>query len=168
VQSKQEIIAGLDEIFHHWLELIAGLTKEQIKQPFLPSLWTLKDLVAHLWSWQQGSVARAQAALNDAYPDYPDWWKACGPDPDEDVDRTNAYIFTINQDKDWERVYTDWKQQFEHYLDLLRQIPAPDLLQKGRYAWMGTYALADSALGSLDHHIEHYEDLTSWLQEHGA
>jgi hypothetical protein len=168
VENKQRIISALDQVFHRWQELIASLSQEQIEQPLIPSQCTLKDVMAHLWAWQQGSVARAQAALKDVYPDYPDWWKACGPDPNEDVDRTNVYIFAANKDKDWENVLKNWKEQFTHYLELLRQIPEADLMQRGRYAWMGTYALADSANGSLDHHLEHYEDLSAWLKEHAA
>jgi hypothetical protein len=168
VENKQQIISNLDQVYHRWLDLLKTFSTEQIQQPLLPSLWTVKDVIAHLWAWQQASVARANAALNDNLPDYPDWWKACGPDPDEDVDQTNAYIYTANRDKDWDVVFTSWNQQFQHYLRLLQQIPEFDLVQKGRYPWMGAYALADSANGSLDHHLEHYEVLTTWLKDDHA
>jgi hypothetical protein len=167
MEDKQLIITKLAEVFNHWQELLASLSEEQITAPLLPSTWTVKDVVAHMWAWQQASVARADAALHDREPDYPRWWVVMGPDPNEDVDRTNAWIYETNRDKPWPSTYADWKAQFQHYLELLKQIPESDLLQPGRYAWMGSYALAASSMGSMEHHEEHMEILLAWLHEHG-
>lgn len=166
MENKQEIMTRLQKVFTGWQELIASLSPEQISTPLLPSDWTIKDVVAHLWSWQQATVARAEAALLNKSPDYPEWWLTMGPDPDEDVDRTNAYLYQINQDKPWPKVYTDWKAQFSRYLELSRQLPEKDLLEPGKYAWMGSYALSASSMGTLEHHEEHLETLLAWLNEH--
>ena len=167
MEDKQLIITKLTEVFNRWQELLASLSEEQITAPLLPSTWTVKDVVAHMWAWQQASVARADAALHDRQPDYPRWWVVMGPDPNEDVDRTNAWIYEANRDKPWQSVYADWKAQFQRYLELLKQIPESDLLQPERYAWMGSYALAASCMGSMEHHEEHLEILLAWLHEHG-
>ena len=164
--DRFNILSNLSEIFNLWQELLGSLSEKQIEQPLRPSSWTIKDVIAHLWSWQQASLARAEAALNDISPHYPDWWDACGPDPNEDVDRTNAFLYAACRDKSWTDVYTDWKKQFQQYLELLRIIPESDLLEQGRFVWMGNYALADSANGSWDHHQEHYEITRTWLEEH--
>ncbi len=167
MNEKTELISQLTDVFNLWRELIAGLTHQQIQQPLTPSSWTLKDVVAHMWAWQQASVARAEAALEDREPWYPGWWEACGPDPDEDVDRTNAFIYEANREKPWPEVYTDWEEQFQHYLEISRQIPEKDLVEVGRYSWMGKNPLIASPRGSLDHHQEHYETFTEWLKTHG-
>jgi len=168
MENKQEIMTRLHKVFNRWQELIGSLSAPQILAPLSPSDWTVKDIVAHMWSWQQATVARAEAALSGTDPDYPQWWHEMGPDPEEDVDRTNAFLYQINKDKPWSRVYTDWKAQFSRYLELSRQLPEKDLLQPGKYAWMGSYALAASSLGTLDHHEEHLEALLSWMNDHGA
>lgn len=167
MNSKQQLLAGLTEIYTKWEELLAGLDEKQILEPLVPSDWTIKDIVAHMWSWQQASVARAEAALKGKEPDYPKWWQINGPDPDEDVDRTNAWIYNANKAKPWSKVYADWKLQFQRYLELSNQIPEKDLLEPGKYAWMGTSALAASTNGSLEHHIEHFETLKAWLRKYG-
>jgi hypothetical protein len=165
MENKIEILNRLNTTYRQWLELIASLSEEHFQEPLLHSDWSIKDIIAHLWSWQQASVARADAALKGGAPDYPEWWKACGPDPEEDVDRTNAYLYAANKNKDWSTVYNNWKDQFQHYLELLEQIPEINLLQEGRFTWMGNYALAASVIGSCEHHEEHYETLTHWLKE---
>jgi hypothetical protein len=168
MENKKHILDGLSDIFNRWQVLLAGLSEEQILAPLTPSNWTIKDVVAHLWSWQQASLARMEAALQDKEPNYPDWWVQRGPDPEEDVDGTNALLYELSKEKPWRQVYSDWKTQFEHYLELTGQISEKDFLQPGRYAWMGQYAIADSSNGSLDHHKEHYETLTNWMMEHGG
>ena len=167
MENKQQIMTSLQKVFNGWQELIASLTEEQILAPAPPSSWTVKDIVVHMWSWQQATVARAEAALLGKDPDYPAWWIACGPDPEEDVDRTNAYLYKINRDKPWSRVYTDWKAQFSRFLELSRQISEDDLMEPGKYAWMGSYALVASSMGTLDHHEEHLESLLAWLKQQG-
>jgi len=167
MDNKGQILTELAEIFNRWQELLTTLSEEQIIAPQLPDHWSVKDVVAHMWAWQQASVARAKAAVDDREPNYPVWWDIMGPDPEADVDRTNAYLYKINQDKPWSRVYADWKTQFSHYLELTRQIPEKDLIQPGRYTWMGKYALSASSMGSLDHHREHYDTVSTWLHEYG-
>lgn len=167
MDNKQEIISNLEEVFIRWQKLIGSLSVKQIMIPLTPSNWTSKDVLAHLWSWQQASVARAEAALENKEPHYPDWWIACGPDPNEDVDRTNAFLYAASRDKAWDIVYADWEKQFAHYLELLKQVPEDDLLEEGRFAWMAPYALSASAMGSWDHHQEHYDSLIAWFTDHG-
>ncbi len=164
--TKQQITKDLDDIFHRWQELLDKLTDAQLKQPLSPSAWTIKDVVAHMWCWQQASVARMEAALAGKEPAYPDWWERFAPDPEEDVDRTNAWNYERNRDKPWQQVYNDWYSQFTRYLELVRQVPENDLLELGRFKWMGRYPLSASSMGSCDHHREHYKTVTGWLKQH--
>lgn len=168
MNSKQQILDELADIFNRWQLLLASLNEAQRVTPLEPSPWTVKDVVAHLWSWQQASLARAVAAVQGTEPNYPAWWARFAPDPEEDVDRTNAWLFEASREKPWPAVYDDWKTQFMRYLETVGQVPEKDLLQPGRYAWMGEYALADSSNGSLDHHKEHYDTLMAWLRQHGG
>jgi hypothetical protein len=166
ILTKQQVIEDLTLVFQRLQELLADLTDDQITTPLEPSQWTVKYVMAHLWFWQQASVARMEAAIHDAEPDYPDWWELFGPDPEEDVDRTNAWNYAQNRDKPWPQVYASWNDQFQHYLNLVKQVPEQDLLQVGRFAWMGKYRLLDSTLGSCGHHQEHYDGLGAWLKLH--
>lgn len=164
--TKQQIITDLGHVYQQWKALIADLSDEQKAAHLEPSEWTVKDVLAHLWFWQQASVARMEAAIRDVEPDYPDWWEMFGPDPEEDVDRTNAWNYAQNRQKPWSQVYASWNGQFQHYISLVKQVPERDLLENGRYAWMGKYRLVDSTLGSYGHHQEHYDMLVAWLKEH--
>jgi hypothetical protein len=167
MNEKSQLLDNLTEIFNRWQVLIDELSEEQIMEPLAPSTWTVKDIVAHMWAWQQASVARAEAALHNTRPNYPQWWEINGPDPNEDIDRTNTWLYEDSKNKPWPKVYREWKAQFEQFLELTQQIPEKDLLEQGRYEWMGDYPLMASPMGSLDHHIEHYDTLTAWLHDDG-
>ena len=125
----------------------------------------MKDVVAHLWAWQERSVARQEAAVRDREPAYPGWPEAFDPDPEEDVDQTNAWIYETNRNKPWPNVYADWRGQFLRILELAEGIPEQNVLDPGRYAWMGGYPLSASFLGSYEHHEEHIEKLIAWLNQ---
>ena len=119
MEDKEQLIAQLRDVFHRWEDLLVGMNEEQIAAPQPSSGWSIKDELAHLWGWQQISVARMEAALNGNEPQYPRFAEIAGPDPeDEDVDRTNAWIYETNRDKPWPSVYGDWKAQFMRFLEL--------------------------------------------------
>lgn len=167
MEGKAQVMTGLSNVFRRWQDLLSHLSEEQAHTPLEPSDWTLKDVLAHLWAWQQVSVARMQAALQDAQPAYPTWWAMFAPDPDADVDRTNAWIYETNREKPWSVILSDWQEQFERYVELTKQVREEDLLQLGRYPWMGSYALIASTMGTLEHHEEHFHELQSWMINHG-
>ena len=120
MNEKDRILSRLREVFNRWDELLPSLNEDQVTVPFAPGELSLKDEVAHLYAWQQRSIARAEAALYNREVEYPDWIKRLGRDPQGDVDQTNAFIFETYKDKSWPSVYRDWKEQFLRYLGVLR------------------------------------------------
>ena len=98
MNMKEHIRTALREQFHSWDEFLAGLSDEQILTPLTPSDWTIKDVLVHLWAWQQRSIARIEAALAGREPQYPDW--PAGPDPDAEgvTEQTNAWIHETYRD----------------------------------------------------------------------
>ncbi len=61
MNMQDHILAALREQFNRWQELLAGLSDEQITAPHFDDDWSIKDVMAHLWAWQQISIARVQA-----------------------------------------------------------------------------------------------------------
>ena len=161
VNDKDQMLAMLKDDFNRWEEALAGMSEAQITEPNLPDGLSIKDEIAHLWAWQQRSVARIEAALHDRQPEFPAWPERLGPDTDEDVDPTNAWIYETYCDKPWASVYADWRAQFMRFLELAGEIPERDLLDAGRYEWMEGYPLSASLQGSYEHHEEHLESLLS-------
>lgn len=167
MQMKKHILAALREKFDEWEELLAGMSMEQINTPLEPSNWFIKDVIAHLWAWQQRSIARVEAVLAGREPEFPSWGGA-DPEANDNTDQINAWIYAANHDLPWEEVRQNWRNGFLRFLQSSEQVSERDLLDSGKYPWLDGYALAFFLLASYDHHQEHLENLQAWLHEHGS
>lgn len=168
MKDKTQIIGMLREEFERWEELLSGWSEEYIVNPQLPSGLSIKDVVAHLWAWQERSIARMEAARRGKEPGPPAWPTEFDPE-EAQPNALNAWIYETYKDKPWEDVYRDWKEGLQRLIELGDAIPERDLFDKGKYPWLEGSSLADVLLGAFDHHhVEHLEPLLAWLHDHGA
>jgi hypothetical protein len=167
MNMKDHILIALREQFNHWEELLATLSEEQITAPSFDDDWSIKDVINHLWAWQQISIARMEAGALNHEPNFPKWIAKLGEDWEADADQTNASIYKNNHDKPWAEVYQNWKNGYLRLVEAGNEIPQPNLLATGLYPWLGGYSLALILIASYDHHQEHLEKLIVWLKEHG-
>lgn len=161
---KNHILAALREEFDHWEKVLASLSEAQITAVPTPSELSVKDELAHLWAWQQRSIARLEAGVNNTEPKMPRWLPNVDPESEANTDQINAHIYETYRDRTWPEIYQQWRTGFLHFLSVSEQISEPALLDSSRYAWLGGYALADVLLGSYDHHQEHLDKLLVRLQ----
>src|SRR5215475_5023392 len=108
MNDKQGTLIALREEFNRWEELLAGLSEAQITAPQLPENWSIKDVVAHLRSWQQRSIARLEAALHNREPEYPAWPAQLDPEEEGQPHDLNAWLYEKDRDRPWSSVYRDW------------------------------------------------------------
>lgn len=168
MNTKDHILAALREQFDSWEELLASLSEERMTTPQFDLDWSIKDMMAHLWAWQQISIARMEGGLQDREPEFPRWIMDLGKDWEENADRVNALTFETNHKKPWSEIYQNWKNGFLRFLELGDEISEKDLLDGDRYPWLKGYSLAFILVASYDHHQEHIEKLLAWLREHGV
>ena len=65
MNMKEHILGALREQFSSWEELLAGMSKEQITAPQFDLDWSIKDVMAHLWAWQEISIARMESGIHE-------------------------------------------------------------------------------------------------------
>jgi len=164
MNMKEHIFTALREQFESWNELLASLSEEQITASRFDSDWSIKDVLAHLWAWQQISIARMEAGALDHEPEYPQWIVSL-ENWEEDADRVNTLTFETNHTRPWSEVYQNWSNGFRHFLELENKIAERDLLDGDRYPWLKGYSRAFILVASYEHHQEHLEKLQNWLKE---
>ena len=167
MNMKYHILAALREQFDRCEELLASLSSEQINAPHFDLHWSIKDVMAHLWGWQQISIARMEGGVFDQEPEFPSWVVELGSVWEEDADRTNDRIYQNFHEQPWLEVHRHWREGFLRFLELGNKICERDLLDGGRFAWLNGYSLAFILVASYEHHQEHYEKLLDWLRKHG-
>jgi hypothetical protein len=166
MNEKAQLLAMLRDEFNRWDQLLAGLSEEQVTARTLPAGLSIKDTVAHLWSWQERSVARMEAALNGTKPVFAGWPETLDPESEDDLEKINAWIHETNLNKSWSRVYADWRSQFLRLLDLAEAVPEADLMQPARYPWLPNHPLSAVLEGTYEHHHEeHLGPLLAWLDK---
>lgn len=167
MNMKKHILTALREEFNHWEELLASLSVDHISVSRVLGEWSTKDVIAHLWAWQQISVARVEAAVTDVEPKFPQWVTELQGNWEENADQTNVRIQEIYQKLPWSKIHQNWRKGFLQFLELGEGISERDMLDPGKYSWLEGYSLADILLASYDHHQEHLEKLVDWLKKYG-
>jgi hypothetical protein len=163
---KEHILTALREQFNQLEELLASLSDEQITTPNFDHRWSIKDIINHLWGWQQISVARMNAAVLNREPEFPNWLISFPDDWDENASQTNDWIYKKFHNQAWAEANKNWRDGFLQLLDLGEMVSERDLLDGDRYLWLKGYSLAFILVASYEHHQEHLEKLINWLHEH--
>ena len=163
MSMKDHILSALRDQFESWGKLLDSLGEEQIITPRFDLDWSIKDVMAHLWAWQQISIARLEGGIHDRKPDYPKWILDSVQDWEENADQVNDLTFEKYHLEPWSEIYGNWRNGFLHLLDAGDQISERDLLDGERYSWLHGYSLAVILIASYDHHQEHLEKLKDWL-----
>jgi hypothetical protein len=164
MDMKEHILMALKEQFTRWEELLINLSEEQITTSRFDYNWSIKDVIAHLWGWQQISIARIEAAKLNQEPEFPKWIMEMDGNWEENANQTNAWIYETHHTKSWSEVYQNWREGFLKLLASAEPIPEKDLLDGSRYSWLKGYSLAFILVASYDHHQEHLEKLIAALQ----
>ncbi len=155
---------ALKEQFTRWEELLKNLSEEQITISRFDDNWSIKDVIAHLWGWQQISIARIVAAKLNQEPEFPKWIMEMDGNWEENANQTNAWIYETHHTKSWSEVYQNWRVGFLKLLASAEPVPEKDLLDGSRYSWLKGYSLAFILVASYDHHQEHLEKMIAALQ----
>lgn len=154
MDDKQQMLTSLRAEFDRWEALLASMSEQQIIAPALPESLSIKDVVAHLWGWQQLSIARLEAALHGRELEFHLWPDELGVDTEGDPDAINDWLYRTYRDAPWAEVYQNWRTGFLRFLELGAAIPADDYADPARYPWLHGYPLSAVLTGSFDHHHE--------------
>lgn len=169
MDDKDQILSTIKEEYDSWQGLLASLSEEQITARELPDGHSIKDVMAHLMAWQQRSIERLQAALEDREPHFAGWPTDLAPESHEDLDKVNAWIHEKYRDHSWNQVYRAWRDGYLRFIELGKAISEEDLFSRDKCPWLVGYTIADVLVHSyLHHHEEHLEPLQARLANEGA
>lgn len=154
---KKHILAALSEEFEQWEGVLARLDHRQIAAVHPDDHRSIKDDLAHLWAWQQRTIARVEAAVFDRQPVFPSWPDEIDLTAGDAINLANDWIFETYREKPWLEVYQNWRAGFLRLQDLAEQVAERDMLDGERYPWLNENSLAVFLLGTYDHHQEHVQ-----------
>jgi hypothetical protein len=161
LNNREALLAAVRSLRDGVERVVAAASEADETHPDGDDAWTVKDLIAHLTSWRLTTAARLEAGLRGGEPAMP--WPA-PLDEEDDLDEINRWFFETNRDKPFAQVVAESRETFERVERAIAALPERDLLEPGRFPWLGGEALGPAVVrGTLEHHREHEPDLRARL-----
>jgi hypothetical protein len=61
MRTRDEVAATLDGHFKQLMDCLGQLTEEELTSKPIAGIWSVKDILAHMWSWGDEAVATVKA-----------------------------------------------------------------------------------------------------------
>ena len=147
--------------------LIAQMTDEQMLQPGVENKSSVKDLLAHITTWEQHLVRGLAAAVKDRVPevyviDPSEPWEPGG------LDAVNELIFTRNAQLPLQQVLSGFHSSLQDVLQAVNSLSYHDLFDPQGLAQVFGES-TERVIGSdtFYHYPEHIQSISAWLNERG-
>jgi hypothetical protein len=135
--------------------LLDGLDPERLEWSPSPGEWSIKDLLAHISAWDRFALAWLDADARGEAPDLP-----LPRMTQQQVDAFNAQVYKAYRERPLAEVLAEFSATYEALYRRASGAPEGDLLQSGRYAWLGDWPLYRFlGANSYWHYGEHLEQL---------
>ena len=151
----------LDKIrarYDEFERVLAPLNESQMTTTGVMDGWSIKDILAHITSWQKRTVERLSAAKRNGRP-------AHQPvSNEEEMDRVNAQFYQANKDRPLAEVLSDYRTTHAQLLETVQGTSEDDLFNAQKFAWTEGSPLWQNVAGNTYEHIdEHYGPIQQWL-----
>jgi len=154
--TKPELLAQIRDERRKLEALLATLTPDQMIQPGVDGAWSVKDILAHIATWEGWMREWTASHLRGEAPKVPGQW---------DIDRMNAETYARVKDMPLAEVLEEFRRSYRDSLALAEslteaqlQTEYPDTWPRGRL-WTGL------AANMNQHYQEHRKDIEKWLAE---
>ncbi|MEB2289292.1 MAG: ClbS/DfsB family four-helix bundle protein [Anaerolineae bacterium] len=158
---KAEVLADLRAARERLLSAIEGLSDAEMLRVGVVGIWSVKDVLAHLVSWE--------AELVTALAHLP---QGAGRPPHiveiEDIDEWNAEQYRTNAPRPLAAVLEDFHGVHKHLLEAVAALDNRTLDDNRRFPWMEgeplSYLILENAAW---HEEEHTESIRAWREQEG-
>lgn len=141
--------------------LLATLSAEQMCQRALENEWSVKDVLAHIATWERRCADWIQAGLRGERPDKPEkgyTW--------EELDTLNEKTFLGNRERTLNDVQADARLAYQQLLEQVQALSEDDITNPQRFPWTdGRGLIPFIAANSYEHYQEHFEQIHKWLAD---
>lgn len=166
--NKAELLRGLQEEYQNWRAFLGQIDTARMDQPGVASVWSIKDIVAHLMGWQRKLTDRLLAAQRGE-PEPPTPWPA-HLQAEDDI---NAWLYEANRSRSAREILDESHQVFQQFFATLAALPEDVQIdtehQRGRDFYLVRLDDQRFLAGEFfDHfHDDHEPDIRAWLARVG-
>jgi len=136
-------------------ETLAHLTPTQMLLPGVDGAWSVKDVLAHISTWERWMIRWTNSLLRGEKPDTPEPW---------DVERMNAGTFARVKDIPLAGVLEEFRQSYWDSLTLAESLSEEQLQTSYTDTWPMGPLWTGIAANTNWHYREHRTDIQKWLE----
>jgi hypothetical protein len=157
---KQEILRQIREARGAMLTAIEGLPDDAMLRPGVIGLWSIKDILSHLTSWESELItALARLDKGNRMPEIVQI---------EDIDEWNDEQYRAAARRPLNAVMEDFTGVHKHLLKAVEGLSDDTLENVRKFPWMEGeplgYLIAENGYW---HEQEHAENIRKWREEQG-
>jgi hypothetical protein len=142
-------------------EILLGFDDSQMLNPSLDGNWSIKDILAHIVTWEQRMVKWIEEALNGETPQI----LPAGMTWD-DLDLWNEQTFMENQDIPLPGVLSDFHSSFTQVLMTVESLSEEDLIDPDRFEWRDGKPLWQMVSANTNwHYSDHRNQIEGWINK---
>ena len=137
---------------------LEGLTEEQLLQPTLEGGWSIKDIMAHIITWERLMVQWLDATMRGEIPQM----LPAGLTWD-DLDIWNERTFSENKELPLPEVISNFHSSYRIAFETAEGLSEEDLINPDRFEWREGKPLSIIvAANTYWHYTEHREQIHNW------
>jgi uncharacterized damage-inducible protein DinB len=156
---KSEVIAELRAARSTLQHAFDGLSADHMLRPGAVGIWSIKDVLAHLVSWE-AELVTALARLEQHKQRPPRIVEI------EDIDDWNAEQYSLNAPRVLASILEDFEGVHKHLVQAIEALDDQTLDDNRRFPWMEgeplSYLIAENAIW---HEEEHASEIRQWREE---
>ena len=156
--SRDKLLEEMRTKYAELEGMLEPLDETQMTTPGVYGEWSIKDVLAHLVSWQQRTLDRLYAAARNEEPTIPPI------STDEEMNRLNEHFYQENKSRPLAEVLANFRSSHLQMLEAVQALSDESLADPQRFAWLKGDALWQLVAGNTyDHISEHIEPIRVWL-----
>lgn len=128
--SKQDLRAAIERERGKLDAVLETVTPERMVEPGVVGEWSVKDVLAHLYAWEQMALGWYRTGLRGEVPEVPAPGYKWNQTP-----QLNRAIFEKHRDRPLDEVLADHDASRREILGVIESLSDEDLFTPGRFAW---------------------------------
>jgi hypothetical protein len=146
--TRDQVLRRLDKAWIAFRDSYAGLSQSDILEPGVTKAWSVRDIIAHVTTWEEEALKHLPAVLDGRRP--PRYSVTYGG-----IDAFNALMTTKKAGLSLAEVYSQQEEIHRQVIDVVMRVPENQLTRETRYR-------RRLRLDTYDHYPKHTEAIRRW------
>jgi DinB family protein len=151
--DRHQLLKRLDRAWSEFKQSYTGLTDSQLMEPGVTGEWSVKDILAHVTTWEEEALKQLPIILKGGKP--PRYLTYGG------IHAFNAQMTVQKQGFSLSKVVTQLDETHRRLIDFVANIPRDQFLRETRFR-------RRLRLDTYSHYPKHASAIQKWRDERGV